>query len=121
MPDPHKDLAPIIEPAAPLIEYSGSPWLVPVVSLAVLLALVLLVFWQWRRRAPRRALRKLKNQSDPVTGANLLAGWMRRHDLQFDEANKQIFDRLRFGTPAEKCDATFARLCGEAEDLLRKR
>jgi hypothetical protein len=120
MADPHKDLAPIIELPAPPVAPDGMPWLAPAISLLAVLVLALLVYWQWRRRAPLRDLRKIENQPDPIEGAHLLAGWMRRQSLQFGAADRQTLERLRFGLPAHEAGATFAQLCNAAASLLRE-
>jgi hypothetical protein len=121
MADPHKDLAPIIELPAPPVAQEGMPWLAPAISLLAVLAVALLVYWQWRRRAPLRGLKKIMCMTDPVEGAHRLVGWMQRQSLQFGVEDQHVLERLRFGLPAKESGATFAQLCDAATALLREK
>lgn len=122
MPDPHKDLAAIIEPAAPPPAASFATSADYPLPLALAAAAVLLVFiaWRfWRRRAPLRALRRLASAPDAQAGAAGLARLMAGRVVP--EPWRQDLERLRFARPAPDAATTLARLCREAEGLLRAR
>lgn len=121
MPDPHKDLAPIIEPVAPPAVAADAGWLVPGLAILAVLLLALIAAWLWRRRAPLRSLRRLRNHPDPVAAAQHLSALIVGRQLQADLRWLQDLQRLRFGAPATDAAATFARLCREAEVFLRQK
>jgi hypothetical protein len=120
MPDPHKDLAPIIEPLAPAVAPHGHNWMVPAGSVAVALVIAGVAIWRWRRNAPMRELSRISRCAAPIDGAHLLAEWMRRHSLQANANWQRDLARLRFGPPAEASAIVFARLCREAHALLKQ-
>ncbi|MBI5330457.1 MAG: hypothetical protein HZB71_07585 [Betaproteobacteria bacterium] len=114
MPDPHKDLAPIIEPPFPPVPVAEFPWL-PATSL-VLLALLALGLWLWRRGATRRALRRLAHAPDPIAAAHALARLSVQIAPPMPQTWKRELERLRFGPPADDGASTLARLCEAALD-----
>jgi hypothetical protein len=122
MPDPQRDIAPIIEPAAPPAPPAGPPDYVLPVALSVggLLLIVALV-WHWRRRAPLRALRKLAHAPDPVAAAAALAALVASQHIAPPRFWQEELELLRFGPPSEYADAILARLCRSAESFLRLR
>lgn len=123
MPDPHKDLAPLIEPLPPPIAEAGGAmaWVTAgaVVLPALLIALALA--WWWRRNTSLRTLRRLARSDDPVAAAGELERLMDRHALQADPAWRLELERLRFARPGPEAAATLARLCREAEAFRRAR
>jgi hypothetical protein len=121
MPDPQRDIAPIIEPAAPPLPPAG-----PDYTLAIVLGLAAAVlagwlYWHWRRRAPLRALRKLAQAADPVAGADALAALVASRHITPPAFWQEELEMLRFGPPAEDADAILARLCQGAESMLLTR
>lgn len=121
MPDPQRDIAPIIEPAAPSLPPAG-----PDYTLAIVLGLAAAVlagwlYWHWRRRAPLRTLRKLAQASDPVAGADALAALMSRQGISPPAFWQEELELLRFGPPAHDAAAMLAQLCQGAESMLRPR
>lgn len=121
MPDPQKDIAPIIEPAAPLNAFAGPDYVLPTVlgvgSVLLLAALALI----WRKRAPFRSLRKLAQEHDPVDAANTLAALIKKHRIETPSDWQSELDRLRFGPPVEDAADRLVRLCRQAEKLLKAR
>jgi len=121
MPDPHKDLAPVIEPLAPPPTHSiATDWLPWGGSLALALAAGLLALWWYRRHAPVKALRRLSRSDDPRAGADALAQLVRRYKLRPDAAWQADLERLRFARPGEHAPGELARLCQAAQDMLGK-
>ena len=121
MPDPQRDIAHIIEPAAPPAAPAGPDYVLPLaVALGGLLLIAALV-WRWRRRAPLRALRKLAQSPDPIEGANALAALVSRCGVAPPLDWQNELERLRFALPAEDAAAILARLCSSAEIFLRTR
>jgi hypothetical protein len=121
MPDPQRDIAPIIEPPAPPVPPAGPDYVLPVVlGVAALLLLVALI-WRWRRRAPLRKLRKLACTADPVAGAHALAALVASEQLAPQALWQEELQRLRFGPPREDQAAILAHLCRGAESMLRTR
>lgn len=119
MPDPHKDLAGIIEPVAPpavAARADHAPLFLPA---AAVVLLVVIVWRFWRRRAPLRALRRLARSPDTLAGAAGLARLMQGRALP--ESWRIDLERLRFARPTPDAATTLARLCREAEGLLRAR
>ncbi|MEW6133325.1 MAG: hypothetical protein AB1591_09220 [Pseudomonadota bacterium] len=121
MPDPQRDIAPIIEPAAPPLPPPG-----PDITLAIGLAacgllLATWLYWHWRKRAPLRALRKIAHAPDTSAGADALAALMSMHGAEMPQIWQDELDRLRFGPPLENADAVLLRLCQGAELMLRRR
>jgi len=119
MPDPHKDLADIIEPA--LVAAPAPPDIVLPIALTVSVVLLIAgVYWRWRRGAPLRQLRRLARNPDIPAAAAELA-----HMRLFpsNEVWQQDLDCLRFAPPrtddAATDVATLARLCREAEAFLK--
>lgn len=126
MPDPHKDLAGIIEPSAPPAPLPAD--YTPHLALAfAALLFILAAAWLWRRRAPLRALRRLARCADVPVAAAALARLMATR--QAPESWRLELERLRFARPAPEvapyatpqATATLARLCREAEGFLRAR
>jgi hypothetical protein len=119
MPDPHQDLAEIIEPAAPPTAATQADFALPL-ALAGAAVLVLLAFWWfWRRRAPLRALRRLARSPDVPAAAAELARLMEARTAP--AAWRLELECLRFARPAPDAAATLARLCREAEHIVRAR
>lgn len=121
MPDPQRDIAPIIEPAAP----PAAP-VPPDHTLAIALAvggllLALAAYRYWRRRAPLRALRRVAKTADPVAGADALAALIASRGISPPAFWQEELELLRFGPPVEDADAMLSQLCQGAESLLRGR
>ena len=117
MPDPHKDLAEIIEPSAPPAAAARVDY-APLFLLAVAVVLLVLIAWRfWRRRAPLRALRRLALATDAQAGAAELARLMAGRVAP--KPWRLQLERLRFARPAPDAAAVLARLCREAEGFLR--
>ncbi|MDD5390418.1 MAG: hypothetical protein PHD37_13810 [Gallionellaceae bacterium] len=119
MPDPHKDLAEIIEPSAPPVAAARADYAPLFLLAAVVVLLVVIAWWFWRRRAPLRALRRLARSPDTQAGAAGLARLTEGRAVP--ESWRMDLERLRFARPAPDAAATLARLCREAEGLLRAR
>lgn len=121
MPDPQRDIAPIIEPAAPPMP-PAPPDFGPAIGLAACaLLLAVWLHWRWRKRAPLRALRRLACASDPVAGADALAALMASQRVTPPAQWQAELELLRFGPPAEDAQAVLARLCQGAESMLKGR
>ncbi len=122
MADPQRELAPIVEPVAPATA-PGVQDMAPVgigaAIVALLLVLVLAWVLRWRRQAPLRRLRRLPESPDPIAAANELAALLHRHGVVPDAAWAIELEVLRFGPRADDARTTLARLCGEAESVLR--
>ncbi|MDO9224569.1 MAG: hypothetical protein Q8M09_19130 [Pseudomonadota bacterium] len=117
MPDPHQDLAAIIEPAAPPAAAARTDY-APLFLLAATVVLLVVIVWRfWRRRAPLRALRRLARSPDTQAGAAGLAHLMEGRALP--ESWRMELEQLRFARPTADAATTLARLCREAEGLLR--
>jgi len=117
MPDPHKDLAEIIEPATQAAAGSGSDYLLPLALACVVLVLGLA--WFWRRRAPLRALRRLARAAEVQAGADALARLLENRAAP--AAWRRELDRLRFARQEPDAAEMLERLCREAEGFLRAR
>jgi hypothetical protein len=116
MPDPHKTLAPIIEPAAPpAIVEAASAWPSMALTGLVLLVAAALAVWFWRRRAPLRTLRRIATQTDTAVAADQLAAWMRAHKIQPAPEWQSALDQLRFGSPRPDAAARLGSLCREID------
>lgn len=121
MPDPQRDIAPIIEPVAPPALPAGPDYTWPVaLALGGLLVLAVLA-WAWRRRAPLRSLRRIARASDPIAGANALAALIARQGVTPPRVWQEELEMLRFGRPAEYARDVLARLCQGAEIFLKAR
>jgi hypothetical protein len=135
MPDPHKDLAPIIGPSPPPPVPHEGGWVVPTALGLLAVLLMLGLVWYWRRRAPQRELRRLSDSPDAGQGGERLAALMRRHHhlgrleahrcppaLAGREAAWRAWvlelERLRFAPPTADDGARLARLVREGEALL---
>ncbi len=121
MPDPQRDIAPIIEPAAPSMPPAGPDCTLPAMLALGGLILFAVLFWHWRRRAPLRALRKISHASDPFAGANALAELMASQRITPPAFWQEELELLRFGPPADDAAAMLSQLCQGAESLLRAR
>jgi hypothetical protein len=121
MPDPQRDIAPIIEPLAPPMPPAGPDYTFAVVLGLAALLLAGWLYWYWRRRAPLRALRKLSQASDPIAGADALAALVASRHVTPPAFWQEELELLRFGPPAEDAEAVLARLCQGAESMLRAR
>jgi hypothetical protein len=123
MPDPLRDLAPIIAPSPPpaVTQHGAMAWSPTVVVLLLTVFIALLTSWRWRRRAHVRALRRLGHAHDPQAAAHALARLVRRRGLRPQPAWLQELERLRFAPPAADAAATLRRLCAQAETLPRGR
>jgi len=123
MADPHVILAPLVEPVLPPVPVAapgtGSPWLLPLAVLALVLVIVLLFLAWWRRRAPQRALGRIARQPDAAQAAQQLAQWPQRYRRQAPPQWQQALDQLRFGAPDARGPDTLRRLCREAESFAR--
>lgn len=119
MPDPQRDIAPIIEPAAPPLPPAGPDYILPAMLALGGLILFAVLFWHWRRRAPLRALRKIARVSDPLDGGNALAQLMASQRITPPAFWQEELDLLRFGPPAGNAAALLAQLCQGAESMLR--
>lgn len=121
MPDPQRDIAPIIEPAAPPMPQAAPDYSLALAIAAGGLLLAAWLYWRWRRRAPLRALRGISQISDPIAGSHVLAVLMREYGNEAPQAWQEELDQLRFGPPQENAGAALARLCKDAESMLRRR
>ncbi len=122
MPDPHKDLAAIIEPSAPPAAASfatSADYLLPLALTAAAVLLVVVAWWFWRRHAPLRALRRLARAKDVHAAAAELARLMEGRAVP--ESWRMELERLRFARSEPDAATTLARLCREAEGFLRVR
>lgn len=119
MPDPQRDIAPIIEPTAPpALPEVGDDTLAITVSLVALLVIAALV-WRWRQQAPLRKIRRLAHDADPIDAANKLAALLKRYRLALAPDWQSELERLRFGPPVEDAADLLEQLCKRAETLLK--
>jgi hypothetical protein len=77
------------------------------------------VYWQWRRKAPLRSLRRIARNADARAGAAELARWQARHWPQAPQDWLQALERLRFGPPGADARAVLQRQCAEAQAARR--
>ena len=119
MPDPHKDLADIIEPQITAVAATGNTW--PLVGAAVLSGLIIIagIYWYWRRGAPMRALRRLRELPDPQQAANTLATLIPKFKAPPEPGWLDALQRLRFGPPQDDARAILDMLCQQAKTLLQ--
>lgn len=121
MPDPHQDLAEIIEPAPPPPAAAQADFALPLALAGAAVLLLLAFWWLRRRRAPLRALRRLARSpagsSDIPAAAAALARLMESHAAP--AAWRLELERLRFARQEPDADSTLARLCREAEAFQR--
>lgn len=121
MPDPQRDIAPIIEPVPPVKVPVGHDHALPIaIAFGVLLLLAVLA-WHWHRYAPLRELRRLARAPDPVDAAGALARLVTRLPFSPPADWLDELERLRFGPPVENASMVFARLCMQAETFLKSR
>lgn len=123
MPDPQRDLAPIIAlpPAQPAPKAAGhGPELMLLGLLCAGVLLVAAIAWRRHRSAPIRATRRLARSSDPRAAADVLARLLAAHGIAPEPAWRDDLERLRFGRPGPDEAATLARLCHAAEAVLRR-
>lgn len=118
MPDPHKDLADIIEPNIPIVAATGNDWMLIAGGLLLAAAVAGGLYWHWRRRAPLRALWYLRGLPEPQRAADALAALIPQFKTVPDSAWLHDLNRLRFGTASDDAQATLSRLCEAAELLL---
>jgi hypothetical protein len=121
MPDPQRDIAPIIEPAAPPVPPAGPDYILPIAMSFGGLLLIAALAWRWRRRAPLRALRRLAHAPDQVAAADALAALVSRSPIAPPPDWQGELERLRFALPAADAADSLARLCRQAETFLRAR
>lgn len=121
MPDPQRDIAPIIEPAAPPAAPAGPDYSLPLALALGGLLLIAALVWRWRSRAPLRVLRKLAQAPDPLEAANTLAVLVSRSRVAPPQDWQDELERLRFAPPADDAADLLARLCQQAETFLRAR
>jgi LPXTG-motif cell wall-anchored protein len=114
MPDPHKALAPIIEPVAPPPAPAGPDILAPALAIAGLVLLLALAAWYWRRRKPLRELDAIARLNDSVMATHRLSAWAAGHGIHPTPEWRAHLERLRFGPPSPAAGETLARLCREA-------
>ena len=113
MADPLKQLAPPIAPTAPVgladtstlaaggVQMAVPGWLVALIVL-LLVALVALAIWWWRRGAGLRALHRavqVNTTGVPADTAQALAAWAHRYAVGAPAAWWQALDGLRFSRP----------------------
>jgi hypothetical protein len=135
MPDPQRDLAPIIGPAPPPALPAEGGYLLPGILVLLGLALGMGLAWYWRRQSPQWALRRLAAASDPrLAGDRLAAMISRRHRLsrlqadacppalagKEDDWNIWVRDleRLRFAAPCADDAALLMRLIRTGRDFI---
>jgi len=121
MPDPQRDIAPIIEPVSPPAAPAGPDYVLPLAVALGGLLLIAAFAWRWRRRAPLRNLRKLAQAPDPIAAANALAALVSRCGVSPPLDWQDELERLRFAPPADDAAAALARLCRSAESFLQTR
>jgi hypothetical protein len=119
MPDPTQDLADIVEPVIPLTATASHDWLLPAGAVVFGLALLIGLYWHWRREAAKRALRRLHDRTDIQQAASELAALRPRFKHAPDAAWLDALQRLRFAPPQSDAQAVFERLCREAAALLQ--
>jgi len=122
MADPHVVLAPLVEPPLPPLplEASVAPWALPGLGvIVVVLALVALTLWWWRRSAPQRALHRLCRLGDPLQAAQQLARWPQQYRRVAPAGWLQRLEQLRFGAPDAAAADTLQQLCREAAGFAR--
>ncbi|MBI5936418.1 MAG: DUF4381 family protein [Betaproteobacteria bacterium] len=119
MPDPHKDLADIVEPRIASIAATGDGWALIGGAVVFGAVLVAAAFWYWRRNAPMRALRRVRRLPDPQGAADALAALLPHFKIQPEPAWLDDLARLRFGPPQEDAPTVLERLCQQAETLLQ--
>lgn len=118
MPDPHKDLADIVEPQITVATASGGGWL-EIGGIAIVASLVAgVLFWHWRRRAPLRALRRLRRRTDVQQAADELAALLPHFKQTPDATWLEALQRLRFGPAQEDAQLVFDTLCEQAMHSL---
>jgi hypothetical protein len=121
MPDPQRDISPIIEPAAPPAAPAGPDYVLPAALIVGALLVIVAFIWVWRRRAPLRALRRLARAPDPVAGADALAALLASRRIKPPAHWQSELDLLRFGPSLEYADDILARLCQSAETFIQTR
>ncbi|MDO9164919.1 MAG: hypothetical protein Q7U13_02315 [Rhodoferax sp.] len=130
MADPLKQLAPLIEPTAPIVAaqaatpQTGTPVEVFVVIAVVLLTVAAVALLLWHRSAWARGLRRVEQrvvQPGPSSeAAHALAALARRHKVDAPDAWWQALDRLRFARPQFDHTDILARLAIEARHFPRR-
>lgn len=117
MPDPHVDLANIVEPAPPLAA-AQPDFVAPITAALAGIMLIAGGYAYWRRGRRLRRLRRLAHSTDVAAAATELA------HMQFvspPSAWREALDHLRFARPhpeSATSDAdTLKRLCREAESF----
>lgn len=118
MPDPHKDLADIIEPQIAVLAATSSDWQIVAAAVSAGLVIAAGFYWYWRRNAPLRSLRRLRILSDPQQAADALADMLPHFKPQPEAAWLDQLQRLRFGPPQTDSRAILDALCQQVEALL---
>lgn len=121
MPDPQRDIAPIIEPVAQIAEPVGLNYTLPIALVLAGLILIAFTIWQWRRRRPLKELNKIAKVSDPIKAADALAALVKRYSITLSAECQNDLERLRFSPPTVDADETLLRLCREAQSFLQTR
>ncbi len=119
MPDPQRDIAPIIEPAAPPLPPAGPDYTLPAMLVLGGLILFAVLFWHWRRRAPLRTLRKIAQTPDAAAGADALAALVKRQGITPPPFWQEELELLRFGPPTQDAPSLLKHLCQGAAAMLR--
>lgn len=137
MPDPQRDLAPIIGPVPPPAVPADASHLLAGILVLLGLALALGLAWYWRRQSPQRELRRCAAASDPCLGGDRLAAMIaRRHGLSRLEADccppalagkedawkiwVRDLERLRFAAPSSGDGALLLRLIRTGGDFIAR-
>lgn len=121
MPDPQRDIAPIIEPAAQIAEPAGLNYTLPIALVLAGLILIAFTIWQWHRRRPLNELNRIFKVSDPVKAADALAALVKRYSINAPTEWQNDLERLRFSPPTVDAAETLSRLCREAQSFLQTR
>jgi|GEM_PF-5408948 len=124
MPDPQRDLAPLIElppPSstsllslakdAPWAHPDAGDWAIYALLLGATAVLILKGLALWRRRRPYHYLRQLTTETSPKAAADRLARLYPQLRGTPDRVWLSDLEHLRFAPPHADDAATLARLC----------